>query len=254
MNLIDSHCHLHGDDFGLPIEPVLTAAWAAGVGRMITVGTDVANSRLALEFAVAHDGVFAVVGIHPGEDPKGTVADLEKIIGAKPAKLIGLGDIGLDYHYGQETRAEQIKLLEAQLDLAAKYDLPVSFHVREAFADFWPIFDNFSGLRGTLHSFTDGLSNMEKGLSRGLYISLNGILTFNHQPELDKVFATVPLENVLLETDAPFLAPKPHRGKINQPAYVRDIAAALAAKRGKTIDEIAEITTNNAQKLFNMVK
>jgi TatD DNase family protein len=258
VNLIDSHCHIHDADFGLLVGEALELARENGVTQMITVGTGVDNSRLALDFATIHDGVFATVGIHPGVDGDENVDELAAVIAnltlqSGATKLVGLGDIGLDYHHQPFDRDAQIKLFEQQLDLAAQYNLPISFHVREAFTDFWPIFDNFPGLRGTLHSFTDNLDNMEKALSRGLYISVNGILTFNHEPELNKVFDQVPLENILLETDAPYLAPKPHRGKINQPAYVRDIAAVLAAKRGKTIDEIAEITGRNTENLFGTV-
>jgi TatD DNase family protein len=166
--------------------------------------------------------------------------------------LRGLGDIGLDYHYKPYDRARQIKLLEQQLNLAVKYDLPVSFHVREAFDDFWAIFDSFPKLRGTLHSYTDNLENMEKGLSRGLYISLNGILTFNREAELNKVFVQLPLDRALLETDAPYLAPSLYRGKTNQPAYTRAIAETLAQKRCITVKEIAKITTKNAKNLFNL--
>ncbi|MDR2524207.1 MAG: TatD family hydrolase [Candidatus Nomurabacteria bacterium] len=253
MNLIDTHCHIHDTDFGLAVEPVLAAARAAGVGRVITVGTDVANSRAAVEFAAVHDGVFAVIGIHPGEAPRGTLDELDEIVKnnqSEASKLLGLGDIGLDYHRGRDDRSAQIKLFEAQLDLATRYDLPVSFHVREAFDDFWAIFDSFP-CRGTLHSFTDNVTNMEKALSRGLLISLNGILTFNRQADLDVVFDAVPMGRILLETDAPFLAPHPHRGKINQPAYVADIAACLAQRRKMAVADIAEITTRNAEKLFS---
>jgi TatD DNase family protein len=292
MNLIDTHCHIHDvADFDLSTAEILRNAREAGVGQIITVGTDVENSRAAVEFAAQHDGVFALIGVHPGVGSEQNVAELEGIVRASglsktasrrvftvgvpenirksaerktraadvfgspetfTSPVCGLGDIGLDYHYQPYDRARQIKLLEQQLDLAVKYDLPISFHVREAFDDFWAIFDSFPRLRGTLHSYTDNVDNVKKGLSRGLYISLNGILTFNREEELNKVFVQVPPDRVIFETDAPYLAPKPYRGKINQPAYIRDIAEFFAQKRGIALEETAKNSTKNAKKLFSL--
>lgn len=252
--LVDTHCHIHDPQYDFDIDEILANAQKAGIGQMITVGTDVEDSRAAVEFAEEHDNVYALIGIHPGIAGPNNAVELEGIIKAKPTSLVGLGDIGLDYHYKPFDREKQIKLLESQLELAVKYDLPVSFHIREAFEDFWPIFDTFNGLRGTMHSYTDNLANMTAGISRGLYVSVNGIVSFNKDFLLDQVFRTVPIDMVLLETDAPYLSPKPHRGKMNQPAYVADIAKCLAEKRNINIDKIADITTNNAKKLFNLVK
>ncbi|GHU09026.1 DNAse [Alphaproteobacteria bacterium] len=266
MNLIDTHCHVHDvEDFNLSADEIVQNARNAGVGRMIVVGTDVENSRRAVEFAEKYDDVYAVIGIHPGVSSGGTVSELEHIIAdclhqgpTLTQKLVGLGDIGLDYHYLlqsstlQQEKDRQRELLMAQLELAMKYNLPVSFHVREAFDDFWPIFDQFPNLQGALHCYTDNLGNMEKALERGLYISINGILTFNRESELDKVFEQIPLDRVLFETDAPYLAPIPYRGKQNQPAYVVDIANDFAVKRGMLPEEISEITTNNTKILYNI--
>jgi TatD DNase family protein len=194
--------------------------------------------------------VFAQIGVHPNTPGEQNVAELEELIAEYHP--VGFGDIGLDYHYPPLDRQRQIRLLETQLELAQKYNLPVSFHVREAFEDFWAVFDNFPKLRGTLHSFTDNVENMEKGLSRGLFISLNGILTFNKGSELNKVFVQVPLERVIFETDTPYLAPVPHRGKTNQPAFVADIARFWAGQRGLGVERIAEVTTQNAVGLFGL--
>jgi hydrolase, TatD family len=250
MKLIDSHCHIHDQQYDFDINETLSNAKKAGIGQIVTVGTDVEDSRAAVDFAEKHDNVYALIGIHPGITKPNDVAKLEEIIKSNPKKLVGFGDIGLDYHYKPFNKALQIKLLRQQLKLAKRYDLPASFHVREAFDDFWAIIDELQGIRGTLHSYTDNLANMEQALSRGLYISINGIVSFNKEPELEQVFCSVPIEKILLETDAPYLAPKPHRGKINQPAYVADIAKILAEKRNISVDEIAKITTDNAQKLF----
>ena len=253
MKLIDSHCHIHDQQYDFDMAEVLASAKKAGIEQMITVGTDVNDSRMAADFAEKYDGVYALVGIHPGITEPNDVAGLEGIIKTKPSKLAGFGDIGLDYHYKPFSREQQIKLFESQLDLATKCNLPVSFHVREAFEDFWPILDNFAGIRGTLHSYTDNLANVEAGLSRGLLISVNGIVTFNHNDELDRAYSAIPLDRLLFETDAPYLAPKPYRGKQNQPAYIADIAQFWVKKFELDIDKVADTTTNNAKKLFNLV-
>lgn len=252
-NLIDSHSHIHDvSDFDLATNEIINNSLKAGVNIIITVGTDVKNSIEAVEFAEKHNEVFALVGIHPGIEMEQKVDELEELIRSNSKKLVGFGDTGLDYHYKPYDREKQIKIFEAQLELAVKYDLPVSFHVREAFDDLWPVFDGFKGLRGTLHSYTDNIENMEKALSRGLYISLNGILTFNKESELNKVFTQVPLDRVIFETDAPYLAPKPHRGKENQPTYIHEIAEFFSKKRDIPLAEISKITTENVRKIFNI--
>lgn len=250
MNLVDTHSHIHDAQYDWPAG-VVENAKKAGVTQIVTVGTDVDDSRAAIKFAKAHDGVFATVGIHPGIEGPQDIYELEKII--IDNSPIGLGDIGLDYHYQPFDRDSQIELLESQLDLAQKYDLPVQFHVREAYDDFWPILDNFPKIRGTLHSYTDNLANMEKGLSRRLYISVNGIVSFNHDPELNQVYKQIPLDRLLFETDAPYLAPKPHRGKTNQPAYVVEIARHWSKTHNMEFDEVASVTTDNARKLFSLL-
>ena len=145
----------------------------------------------------------------------------------------------------------QVKAFEEQLDFALQNNLPVSFHVRDAFDDFWPIFDNFGGrLRGVLHSFTDTKKNAQKGMDRGLYIGVNGISTFTKDEDQKALFTELPIDRLLFETDAPFLAPKPWRGKPNEPAFIFDIAKYHAEARGISIKDIASATTTNAKELF----
>jgi len=165
-------------------------------------------------------------------------------------KLVAIGEIGLDYFYMHSPRLVQIKALEQQLDLALKHNLPIIFHVREAFEDFWAIFDNFHGLRGELHSFTDSQIHMEEGLKRGLYIGANGISTFTKDEKQRAMFAAIPATKLLLETDAPFLTPVPFRGRVNEPAFVRNVAEHHAKIRGLSLEDIATITTANATALF----
>ena len=259
MKLIDSHCHLHDTEFfSEGREEVYARAIEAGVA-MFCVGTDERSSREAVEFAESHDDTWAIVGVHPHE-AKGGWADIERVLrencGSRVARgeasIIGIGEIGLDYFYTHSSREQQIHALEAQLQLATDYDLPVSFHVREAFDDFWPVFENFHGVRGVLHSFTDTQANLDRGFSRGLYVGVNGISTFTRDATQRNLYATIPLERMLVETDAPYLTPVPLRGKMNEPGYVRLVVDFWAQKRGISFDELAHATTQNAHRLFGV--
>ncbi len=251
MKLIDSHCHIHESEFfpdASQQEAAYTRAIEAGVG-ILCVATSEAASREALDFVAAHDHTWAVLGVHPHEAKDGCAA-VGELLAEKHDKTVGIGEIGLDYYYNNSPREVQIAVLEQQLQWAMEYDLPVSFHVREAFDDFWPIFDNFHGIRGVLHSFTDTQANLEAGFSRGLYVGVNGISTFTKDAAQQKMFATIPLEKMLLETDAPFLTPAPLRGKMNEPSYVGRVAEHAAALRGISVAVVSDATTDNARRLF----
>ncbi len=246
--LIDSHCHIHDHEFYTAerAEEVYEHAVANAVD-MLCVGTSQPDSRAAVAFVGLHDHTWAIVGVHPHETKDG-VADIGALLGEKLPKIVGIGEIGLDYYYNHSPREAQIAGLEQQLQWAIDYQLPVSFHVREAYDEFWPIFDNFKGVRGVLHSFTDVPIHLEKALERGLYIGVNGISTFARDKQ--DMFAAVPLERMLLETDAPFLTPVPKRGNMNEPAFVRYVAAYHAHARGISLEEISQVTSANAMSLF----
>ncbi|MFZ2126190.1 MAG: TatD family hydrolase [Candidatus Microsaccharimonas sp.] len=244
--LVDTHCHIHESEFPLDREETLTRAREAKVALSICVGTNILSSQEAIEFAVRHDGVFASVGVHPHDTKDGF--DITNF--ADKDKVIAIGEIGLDYFYTNSPREVQIEALKAQIEVAMKHNLPIIFHVREAFDDFWPIFDSFEGIRGELHSFTDSQENLQKALNRGLYIGVNGISTFTKDEAQQATFDAIPLDRLLLETDAPFLTPAPFRGKVNEPAMVRTIAEYHAKRRGISVEEIASATSENAQTLF----
>lgn len=251
MMFTDTHCHIHESGFyKADREDVYERAIAAGVD-MICIGTNEKFSRQAVEFAAAHENTWATVGVHP-HDVKVGWSDIARILADKPEKLVGIGEIGLDYFYDNSPRDVQLRAFEEQLQLAVDYDLPVSFHVRNAFDDFWPVFGNFHGLRGVLHSFTDNRANLERGLSEGLFIGVNGISTFTKDESQQQLFDTIPLEKMLLETDAPFLTPTPHRGKVNEPAFVRNVAEYHANRRGVELEHLARVTSTNASKLFSI--
>jgi TatD DNase family protein len=244
--LVDTHCHIHESNFELDHEGVLARAREAGVMKMICVGTSIESSTEAIAFAADVDGAKASVGVHPHDTKDGY--DIAQL--ADGQNVVAIGEIGLDYFYTNSPRDVQLTALKAQLHVAVEHNLPVIFHVRDAFDDFWPVFDAFPGLRGELHSFTDSMENLQKALDRGLYIGVNGISTFTKDEAQRAVFDAIPLDRLLLETDAPFLTPHPFRGKVNEPAYVRIIADYHAQRRGISVEEIAEATTRNAHALF----
>lgn len=169
-----------------------------------------------------------------------------------PNKIVAIGECGLDYFYTHSPKQAQIKALHFQIQLALKHNLPLIFHVREAFDDFWPIFDQYQNIRGVLHSYTDNLANLDKALARGLHIGANGIMTFTKDQSQLQMIKSVPLQKLLIETDAPFLTPRPFRGKVNKPANARLVAEFLAELREETPETLAIATTYNAQTLFNL--
>lgn len=251
--LWDTHCHIHGSDFKADPDQVIAAGRQAGVERLLCVGTDMDDSRLAVEFARLRSGCWASVGVHPHEASRYVdVANFEDSfykLAQNPA-VRAIGECGLDYFYEHSKPADQKSILHAQLSVARKLDLPLVFHVRDAFEDFWPIVDQYKGLKGTIHSFTASDAVLGQALERGFYVSLNGIITFTkHQWQLDMA-RKVPLDRLLLETDAPFLTPAPFRGTMNEPKYVMQITEFLSQLRDQTVQEIADATTANANLLF----
>lgn len=258
--LVDTHCHIHDAEFYPDNrEEVYEQSRAAGV-EMICVGTDVRSSREAIDFALNHEGCYAVIGIHPHESKDNDVADIEQLLKDNLSKtnvagqriIVGIGEIGLDYFYEHSPRSVQQRSLRDQLRLSTRYNLPVSFHIRDAFDDFWPIFDEFDRAHGIMHSFTDTQLNLDRGIQRGLAVGINGISTFTKDEIQIQLYREVPLEVIVLETDAPFLTPKPFRGKMNIPAYVELVAQHQAALKGVSPEEVIRISTANAKRVFGI--
>jgi TatD DNase family protein len=269
MQLTDTHCHIHeawksvnGDDptaklwdkAGRPDpDDIIARAQADGVTKMMCVGTTLPDSQLAVDFVQGRDMCRASIGIHPHE-AKDYAGNPEKLaafatLATKPG-VVAIGECGLDYFYNHSNKEDQAVVLRFQIELALKHDLPMIFHVREAFDDFWPIFDEYTGIRGVIHSFSADLPALQKILSRGLYVGLNGIMTFTkHAKQLDAAKA-VPQGSMLLETDAPFLTPQPFRASICEPRHVRVTAAFLAELRDESLEDLATVTTQNAHRLF----
>lgn len=269
MELFDTHCHIHEIVENLtPVhekwrkggvtdaDMVVSEAREAGVTRALCVGTSALDSELAIQFVRDRDNLWASIGIHPHEaqdhlDNPDKLALFETL--AEKDKVVAVGECGLDYFYNHSPKEAQIEVLKFQLDIAKKSQLPVVFHVRDAFDDFWPMFDQYTGLTGVIHSFSSTKDHLEQILARkGLYVGLNGIMTFTKHADQLEAAKAIPLQKLLLETDAPFLTPKPYRGKICQLKHVRDTAEFLAELRGETLEVLAQATTQNAQKLFRV--
>lgn len=270
--LIDSHCHLHDLEWFTPEqqESFLCQAAEAGVKEVVCIGTNPEDSIAACDFAAKHEGIYWTYGIHPefadryargesitpllarealslSKDAGPRLPEKARFIASRGIKnsplLVAIGEIGLDYHYDGYDRTAQIRLFEQMLQLAKDLDLPVSLHIREAFADAFAVLDNFSDMRGVVHSFTGSKKCLKQALQRGFYIGVNGLATYTTTP-------LPPIESMLLETDAPFLTPVPFRGTMNQPKYIRTIAEYLAGEMGVAEETIVEQTTKNARELF----
>jgi len=269
MELVDTHCHIHEAQFELGDDNATRGVWAkfgnpdpdhivakaqdAGVGKMICVGTTLADSRQAVSFVRDRPQCWASIGLHPHEakDGPASLGGLRDLV--RPGqKIVAVGECGLDYFYTHSPKEDQIIALRFQIELALEHNLPLIFHVREAFDDFLPIIDEYKNVRGVVHSFTDTQANLDRLLQRGLYIGVNGIATFTKSAEQLAMYKSIPLSNLLLETDAPFLTPVPLRGKMNEPANVRMVAEFMANLRGENLASIAEHTTLGAQTLFNL--
>ena len=268
LQFFDTHCHVHeleatltpvhdkwfSDGKPRTVEQVLDAAGTMGVTRMIVIGTTLADSELAVQFASKHEGVWASIGIHPHEAKDHLtqeVKDRFTALATRP-KVVAVGECGLDYFYNHSPEEAQEAVLRFQFDVAKKHNLPLSFHVREAFDDFWPIIESYEVLRGVLHSFTDSQANMERAIELGLYIGVNGIATFTKNEAQLVTYRTIPQHRLLLETDAPFLTPKPFRGTICEPRHVVQTAEFIAKLREESLNELAAATTANAEQLFKL--
>lgn len=259
--LVDTHTHIQFADYPLDGDEVWADARKAGVAKILVVGDDVESSQLAIDFAKKHNDVYAVVGVHPHNSAKflaevDSKLRLEKMLDdAEANKIVGVGEFGLDYYYKNSPKEAQIEVLKYQLELLQKYGLPANFHIRESFDDFWPIFDEFqakSAISGVVHCFTSYLPQLEQALNRGLYVALNGIMTFAKDEKQLEAAKAIPLDKLLLETDAPFLTPAPFRGKICKPEHIVHTAEFLASLRGEALGVVTSATTQNAIQLFNL--
>ncbi len=255
--LIDTHAHLDHERFKGDVDQVIERAKLAQVQSIITVGADLASSRQAVEFARRYPDVIATVGVHPHDADSVSDSVLNEIaILAQDEGVVAIGEIGLDYHYDFSPRDVQRRVFAIQISLARELELPIVVHVREAYQDVMSILksEHAEDVGGIVHCFSGDREAAKDCLDMGFYISVGGILTFANSQELREIIRGLPMDRILLETDAPYLTPVPYRGKRNEPAYVVHVAEALANLKGITFDEVAETTTLNACKLFGLRK
>ncbi len=254
MTVIDSHCHLDFPDFAEELDAVVARAEAAGVERLVTISTKVARGAAYQALAERFTNVYFTIGTHPHQAAEEPVVDAAAIRGfAAHPKCVGLGEAGLDYHYDYAPREVAERVFRAQIGLARELDLPLVIHAREADDDVARILrDEMAQGRfaALLHCFTSSRALAETGLELGLYISFSGVLTFKNSADLRAIARDAPLERVLVETDAPYLAPAPHRGRRNEPSFVVATARALAETKGVSFEEIAIATRANTLAIF----
>ncbi len=256
--LVDSHCHLDFPDFHDRLEAILDAASAADVGRIVTISTYVSRYDTYRQLAEAHDSVFFTIGTHPHNAGSEPDVAAEKLVGlAQHPRCIAIGEAGLDYHYDKSPRDVQRQVFRTHIAASRTSGLPLIIHARNADDDMIDILSDEMG-RGrfdaVLHCFSSGARLAEVGVDLGLYVSFSGILTFKNSDDIRRIAAAVPHDRLLVETDAPYLAPMPYRGKTNEPAYVAQTARVLAEVVGVSQSEIALITTENFYRLFEKAR
>lgn len=252
MGWTDSHCHIPfetGDGRATGAEAIAEAR-AAGVDRMVTIGTDAAHSQAAIEVARAHDGVWATVGLHP-HDAKEGVDTIVALL--DDPTVVAVGECGLDYHYDHSPRPVQRAAFAAQIAIAHERRLALVIHTRSAWDDTWSVLAA-EGVpeRTVFHCFTGGPDEARRALDLGAFLSFSGIVTFKGAPEVREAAQLCPTDRLLVETDAPFLAPVPHRGQPNRPAWVPLVGAAVAAAKGLPVGEVEACTAENAARAFDL--
>ena len=251
LDLTDSHCHLNHADFGDETDAVVKRALAAGVSRLVTIGTRLENTAELVALAHKYSNVFATVGVHPEYVAEREVsADEIAQAATSDEKIIALGEAGFDYFYDPNTKEAQRKLFKNHLIAARKTGLPLVIHTRCAEQDTIDALSEFPDVTGVLHCFSSNAALAKFGLEQGWYLSASGILTFKKAQEIRDIFADVPLNRLLVETDAPYLAPVPYRGKRNEPSFVVKTAEMLAEIKGVSLEDLAKITTENFLTLF----
>jgi len=260
MDLIDSHAHVDVSDFDADRDAMLTRARLAGVGMMLAIGNgpEVEKLGAAVPYAEQHDWIYASVGIHPHEAKHATDAHYEELDRlARHPRVIAWGEIGLDYHYGHSPKDIQARVFRRQLEQARAAKIPIVIHCREAWPDCLKILDEdwrSSALGGIFHCYAGTLEEARYGMEMGFLVSFAGNVTYPKAQTLRDVARQIPLDRLLVETDSPFLAPVPHRGKRNEPAYVAEVARTIGNVRNLAADEVAGVTADNFRRFFGLAQ
>ncbi|MDA9314369.1 TatD family hydrolase [Alphaproteobacteria bacterium] len=257
MKLIDTHCHLDFETFSEDLEEIINRARSVGVTKMITISTKLSNFPKLLNLASEYDGVSCSIGVHPheaGEEGRTELSDILKY--TSHPNVVGIGETGLDYYYDTSNSKLQMESFLTHIDAARTSKLPIIIHSRDADLDMISVLEkeySKGAFTGVLHCFTGSYALAQKAIELGFYISISGIITFKNSQELVSTVKKIPLTNLLVETDAPYLAPVPFRGKRNEPAYVIKTHEKLAEIMGISNNQFAQITTKNAKTLFSKI-
>jgi TatD DNase family protein len=249
--LVDSHAHLDNEAFAADLPDVLRRAREAGVGRIVTIGTDVESSRRARALAEAHPDVWFSPGIHPHDADAPKDVDALRELAAHP-RAVAVGETGLDTVKNYSSLPNQKELFVRHLEIALEADKPVTIHCREAHGELYPILRAHAPLRGVIHCFSGTWPDAERYLGLNFYLSIAGPVTYPGAKDLREVVQQIPLDRILLETDCPFLPPQGFRGKRNEPSYVRYAAEEIAKVQGLTVEEVTDATSRNARNLFGL--
>lgn len=253
--LFDTHTHLNVEAFAEDAAAAVSRAKEAGVGRFAVVGFDSETIKKSLELSSEYPEIYSIIGWHPTEAGTYTPAVEESLMALmEEEKVVAMGEMGLDYHWDTAPHDVQAKVFRRQISIAKELELPISIHMRDAIEDTYRILkeEDVRDIGGIMHSFSGDTEYMKKFLALGMHISLSGVVTFKKTIEVHEVAKLVPLDRLLIETDAPYLAPVPFRGKRNEPAYVKFVAEKIAELRNSSFEEIAAQTTRNANKLFGL--
>lgn len=254
--LFDTHAHLNVEQFVEDSEEVIKRAQENGVSKIAVVGFDHETIEKALELSRNHREIYPIIGWHPTEAGSYTDEVEAKLIQLiKEENIVAMGEMGLDYYWMRDSKEVQIEAFRRQIQVAKKLDLPIVIHNRESTEDIYKVLkeEDISDIGGIMHSFNLTPEWLDKFLALGMHISYSGVLTFKNAPAVKESAKRTPLDKILIETDSPYLSPEPYRGKRNEPGYVRFVAEKLAELHDLSVEEIAEITTQNAKKLFKLV-
>lgn len=250
--MIDTHAHLNMKDFSQDIEQIIEKAKANGLKHIIVIGMDEASSLQAIELAETYEMVYATVGLHPGYVDGCDVSHIENLL--NHPKVVGVGECGLDFYWTDENQAQQEQAFLHQIKLSEKYQLPLVIHTRNSFDRAYEMVQPFKGkVNGVFHCFSSTLEDVIKAIDIGFYIGIDGPITFKKNEVLKDIILGMDLSYLLIETDSPYMTPAPHRGKRNEPSYLPYIAEKIAEIKGITVDEVINITTENAKRLFTKI-
>ncbi|OGJ57861.1 hypothetical protein A3H22_02020 [Candidatus Peribacteria bacterium RIFCSPLOWO2_12_FULL_55_15] len=253
MAVIDSHCHLTDERFADDLDAVIRRAVAAGVVRIVTIADSLEESGKCVAITEKYEQIICSIGVHPHHAKEWKDWDRERLRSlARMSKVVAIGEIGLDYHYDFSPRDVQRRVFQEQLELAKELQMPVVVHCRQAVEDVWSIVDSVRPEKLVIHCCTERWENVRRFVDCGYLLSFTGIATYPNAEEVRRTIQMCPLGQIMVETDAPYLPPVPHRGKRNEPAYVIEVAKVVAETKGLSLEEVDRVTTANAMGFFRL--